>query len=197
MKTFLALLMTLAAIALSACSGEDDARPPASDIPEAEVFNQADVDFATDMIQHHAQALLLVDLTDKRELSPEVAALAEQILMVQGPEIETMVDLLTDWDQPIPETVRDHANVHADDGMAMHSDLPGMVSAEDLAALEATPDAEFEQKWLELMIEHHEGAIDMATTERSEGEFAEAIALAEGILDAQQDEIDDMTRLQR
>ena len=62
---FLALLLALcAALPLSACSEEDD-KSAASDIPASEEFNQADVDFATDMIQHHAQALTMVDLTDQ------------------------------------------------------------------------------------------------------------------------------------
>ena len=72
--------------------------------------NDADVAFASDMIQHHAQALAMVDLTVGRDLDPEVEALAEAIRAAQGPEIETMTDWLTEWDEPIPATVRDHVN---------------------------------------------------------------------------------------
>ncbi|HEY0775417.1 MAG TPA: DUF305 domain-containing protein, partial [Nocardioidaceae bacterium] len=78
-----------------------------------EGFNDADVDFTTDMIQHHAQALSMVDLTMGRGLDPEMVELTEQIRAAQAPEIEKMVDWLEEWDQPVPETSRDHANAHA------------------------------------------------------------------------------------
>ncbi len=56
--------------------------------------NDADVRFASEMVQHHAQALSMVDLTLGRDLSPEVATLAEDIRGAQAPEIETMTDWL-------------------------------------------------------------------------------------------------------
>jgi uncharacterized protein (DUF305 family) len=197
MKILFALLTTLvAALALAACSedgGENGDDSTA--IPESEEFNQADVDFATDMIQHHAQALAMVDLTRDRGLSPEVEALAEEIMMAQGPEIETMTDWLTSWDQPVPETVRDHANAHGDEPMEMDSDVPGMMSAEDMAALEAAQGEEFERMWLEMMIGHHQGAIEMAQAEEADGEYRPATDLAGTITSTQQDEIDRMEQL--
>ena len=189
---FLALLLALcAALPLSACSEEDD-KSAASDIPASEEFNQVDVDFATHMIQHHAQALLLADLTDGRELPAALTTVVEQVRMTQGVEIETMVDWLNSWNQPIPETVRDHANAHGHGEAGVDSDLPGMVGAEEMERLEAAEGEEFEQMWLELMIEHHKGAIAMATTEKSEGEHPDAIDLATSIIDAQQAEIEEM-----
>lgn len=201
MNTPTALLLALTtSFALAACSddaGHGGGHSNTSTIAAGEEFNQADVDFATDMIQHHAQALVMVDLTDGRKLSPELAALAEQIQMAQGPEIETMVDFLNEWDQPIPETVRDHANAHGDGEMGdMHGgDMPGMASSEELADLEDAEGEEFEQMWLELMTEHHEGALEMARTEKEDGEYPAAVELAETIESAQQDEIDLMKDL--
>ena len=72
--------------------------------------NDADVAFATDMIQHHAQALSMVDLTEGRTLDPEVKQLAEDIRATQAPEIEKMADWLQDWDEKVPATMRDHSN---------------------------------------------------------------------------------------
>ena len=66
----LAVLLTL-----SACGGSEEAEAP-QELSETE-NNKADVTFATDMIQHHAQALSMVDLTMDRELEPEVQELAE------------------------------------------------------------------------------------------------------------------------
>ena len=90
--------------------GETEAAQAEQTASNGEVFNDADVDFATAMIPHHAQALVMVDLTLGRELSPEVQQLTEDIQAAQGPEIELMVDWLTQWDQPVPETMRDHTN---------------------------------------------------------------------------------------
>lgn len=196
------LLGLISALSLAACSHDagHDSATGSSSIDEAEEFNQADVDFATDMIQHHAQALVMVDLTAGRQLSPELSAIAEQIQMGQAPEIETMVDFLDEWDQPIPETVRDHVNGgHGDDHGEMaepHGDMPGMASADDLESLEQAEGAAFEQRWIELMIEHHEGAIEMARVVQADGEYPAAIELAETIESAQQEEIEQMQALQ-
>lgn len=194
--TLTAAVLAASVLTLAAC-GEDSEhdRHNASAVPASEPFNQVDVDFATEMIQHHAQALSMVDLTDSRGLSPELTALAEQIRMAQGPEIETMVDLLTEWDQPIPETMRDHANAHGGGEAEMDTEMPGMMSAEDMAELEAAQGVEFEQMWLQMMIEHHNGAIEMAQTEQEDGEHPDAVALAEEIEEAQTTEIATMTEL--
>ncbi|PWN04360.1 DUF305 domain-containing protein [Nocardioides silvaticus] len=195
-KTLTAALLAASLLTLAAC-GNDGGHDGhnASNIPASEEFNQTDVDFATDMIQHHAQALSMVDLTDGRDLSPELATLAEQIRMAQGPEIETMVDWLNEWDQPVPETMRDHANAHGDGEMEMDSDMPGMMSQEQMDELEAASGAEFEQMFLTMMVEHHEGAIEMAKTEQADGEYPDAIALAEEIEKSQTAEITTMNEL--
>lgn len=195
-KKLVALLIALATtFALVACGNDDNQGAPNASgdaIAEDEEFNQADVEFATEMIQHHAQALSMVDLITDRTVSAELSALAEQIRMAQGPEIETMVDWLQDWSQPVPETVRDHANAHGDGKVEMQSDMPGMMSAEDMDALAATQGVEFERMWLEMMIEHHEGAVEMATTEKGDGEYVGAIELATAIIGTQDAEIEQM-----
>lgn len=193
-KVLGAVLLIAAVLTLSACSGGDDTATTSA-IPESADYNQSDVDFATGMIQHHAQALAMVDLMMGRELSPNVAALAEQIQMAQGPEIETMVDWLTLWGQEVPETVRDHANAHGDGHASTDAHAPGMMSAEEMAALEAATGPEFERLFLTMMIDHHRGAIEMARAEVEEGEYADAVALAGQIVEAQTGEIDAMNRL--
>jgi uncharacterized protein (DUF305 family) len=192
---------------LTAC-GEDDTTTTAE--VSATEHNDADVAFATDMIQHHAQALSMVDLTMDRPLDPEVEALAEQIRAAQAPEIEQMVDWLTSWGEDVPETVRDHANAGhdmsdmdgsdmgddmGDDMGGMDPDMPGMMSAADMDALASASDEEFQDMWLEMMIEHHEGAVEMAETERSEGRFEDAVDLAGSIIDSQSEEIATMQDL--
>ncbi|KQV63397.1 hypothetical protein ASC64_17580 [Nocardioides sp. Root122] len=200
-----ALALTLALGAgLTACG--DDAASSGNSGSATEVstteHNDADVTFASDMITHHAQALSMVDLTLDRTLDPEVQALAEDIRAAQGPEIETMADWLTKWGEEVPETMRDHANAgHDMDDMSDnmddmgHDDMPGMMSADDMDALENASDAAFQDMWLEMMIEHHEGAVEMAETETEDGQFKDAVDLAGQIIDAQKQEIDTMQGL--
>ena len=197
-KLTLPLALLTATLMLAGCGDSGDNNKAGHETHKAangDKFNDADVDFATDMIQHHAQALQMVDLTMGHDLDPEVSQLTEDIRMAQTPEIELMTDWLTDWDQPIPETVRDHANAHGGGGMGMDSDMPGMMSAEEMSKLEAAQGAEFQQMWLEMMIEHHEGAIEMAKTEQSDGEFGAAIELANSVESSQQKEIDTFERI--
>jgi uncharacterized protein (DUF305 family) len=161
-------------------------------------YNDADVDFASDMIQHHAQALQMVDLTLGRKLDAEVVTLTEQIRAAQAPEIEKMADWLEDWDQPVPETSRDHANAHAQEhgeSVEMNTDMPGMLSAKELESLESASGPEFQTMWLEMMIEHHEGAVEMAEAQVEEGSNAKAVAVAEDIISTQEREISTMQEL--
>jgi uncharacterized protein (DUF305 family) len=192
-----AVALTLALGAgLSAC-GDDtsDAAGSSAEVSTTE-HNDADVAFASDMITHHAQALSMVDLTLDRPLDPEVQALAEDIRDAQGPEIETMADWLTKWGEKVPETMRDHANAgHDMDDMSDnmddmgHADMPGMMTADDVDELENADDDEFQDMWLEMMIEHHEGAVEMSATEQEDGRFKDAVDLAGQIIDSQGQEI--------
>lgn len=196
----LALTLALAA-GLTACGDDAGGGVGASEVSTTE-HNDADVAFASDMIQHHAQALSMVDLTLDRPLDPEVQALAEDVRAAQGPEIETMADWLTEWGEDVPETMRDHDNAGHDmddmsdnmDGLD-HGDMPGMMTAEEMDALENASDEEFQDMWLEMMVEHHEGAVEMAETEREDGQFKDAVDLAGQVVETQNREIETMQGL--
>ncbi len=195
----LAALTLGLSLALTAC-GSDDSNDTSTAVSTTE-HNDADVAFATDMIQHHAQALAMVDLTMDRDLDPEVQTLAEDIREAQAPAIEIMTGWLTEWDEPIPATVRDHVisddpdGHDMGDGDDMGSDMPGMMTGEDMTALEEASDAEFQNMWLEMMVEHHEGAVQVAETEQAEGQYKPAVNLAEDIQKSQEAEIEKMQGL--
>ena len=193
-----AALVVASAIGVAACG--DDAAPSAQ--VSATEHNDADVEFASDMLQHHAQALSMVDLTLGRPLDPEVQRLADGIRDAQVPEIETFTDWLTEWGEEVPATMRDHVNAGHDshdlsESMAEldHGDMPGMLSAEDMERLQGSPDPEFQTLWLELMVEHHTGAVEMAEAHRSEGRYEPAVDLAGEIAESQSAEIERMRSL--
>lgn len=190
------ILSALLTLGLSGC-GDDAA---GSDTPSAaqtalngDVFNADDVEFASTMIPHHAQAIELVTLTQGRDLQPEVLALADEIRTLRVGEVETMTTWLTAWGEPIPETSIDHANADSADESTT---TPGMVdpgSVADLADL--TDDTAFEAQWLDLMAQHHEGAIDLAQAQQKSGRLPEAVALAGAMVEDQQAEIDRLQAL--
>lgn len=197
-----AIALTLALGAgLTACGDDVSGAAGKAEVSTTE-HNDADVAFASDMITHHAQALSMVDLTLDRPLDPEVQALAEDIREAQAPEIETMADWLTSWGEDVPATMRDHVNGGHDmddmsdnmDGMD-HDDMPGMMTADDIDELENAGDDQFQDMWLQMMIEHHEGAVEMAEAEQEDGRFKDAVDLAGQIIDAQNKEIDTMKDL--
>ncbi|KQV69614.1 hypothetical protein ASC64_07145 [Nocardioides sp. Root122] len=197
-----ALALTLAlGVGLTACGDDSSDAATKAEVSTTE-HNDADVTFASDMITHHAQALSMVDLTLDRDLDPEVQALAEDIREAQGPEIETMADWLTTWGEDVPATMRDHVNGgHDMDDMSDnmddmgHDDMPGMMTADDFDELENSSDAEFQDMWLDMMIEHHEGAVEMAQTEQSDGQFKDAVELAGQVITTQTAEIATMEEL--
>ena len=187
------------ALTLTGCGGDDTTTGSSGSTGD---HADADVAFVSDMIQHHAQALTMVDLTVERDLAPEVHRLAEGIRDAQGPEIETMSDWLEEWGEEVPPTVRDHSNAEGhdtgDEGEMSDDlgvDMPGMISDEQLEELVEASDADFEDRWLELMIAHHEGAVSMAEAQLADGSSDDAIELAEQVLATQAEEIVTMQEL--
>ena len=150
-------------------------------------FNADDVAFATNMIPHHQQAVEMSALVPDRSTNPEVIQLAEQISAAQGPEIEAMKVFLVQWKEN-PDSNTGHT-VHGNMAMA------GMVDEAAMAKLASLNGAEFDTLWLESMIGHHQGAIEMAKAEIANGENVDAIGLAKTIVGTQQAEIDQMNRM--
>lgn len=155
--------------------------------PAAGPHNDADVAFASGMIPHHAQAIEMADMAIETSGSAEVLALAKDIKAAQGPEIAQMTGWLVGWGQPAPQGPMT--------GDMPGMDHPGMMSASDMAALGAATGAGFDRMWVEMMTEHHEGAVAMAQTELSAGGNGDALALARSIITSQAAEITVMTQL--
>lgn len=148
--------------------------------------NEADVTFAQGMIPHHRQAVRMSELALERAEDPEVLALAAEIAAAQEPEILTMTAFLEAWGAEVPAEGMD-ASMEME-GMD-HGGMAGMMSPEQMAELETAEGAAFDEMFLTLMVEHHEGAVDMAETELDEGQNPTAQELAQAIVDTQESEI--------
>ena len=179
-----AAALALAAVLGGCADGADD--PAAS---TAQTFNDADVKFAQTMVPHHEQAIEMTDVVlAKSDVDPEVTALAQKIKDTQGPEMTTMTDLLTAWNQPL---IPDHS-AEADEH---HWDAEGMLTPEEMQELAAADGAAAQELFLEGMIEHHGGAVAMVQDEIDNGENPEAQRLAQAIKDGQTAEIEQMKGL--
>lgn len=189
MITKIGMLLSAFAVAatLAGCGGEEPHENMPGGTPGGKA-NEADIAFATQMIPHHEQAIAMAALVPSRAENPKVRALAEQIEQAQDPEIKTMTGWLKQWDAPTPGG--DMGGVDHGSG-----DMPGMMPEEDMAELDKAKGAEFDQMWLTMMIEHHEGAIEMARTELDRGSHAGAKEMAQAIIDGQQAEIEEMRAL--
>jgi uncharacterized protein (DUF305 family) len=149
-------------------------------------FNADDVAFATNMIPHHQQAVEMSALVPDRSTNPELIELAKKISAAQQPEIEIMKVFLVQWKEN-PDT----GSAHGGHGGTM----AGMVDEATMTRLESLNGAEFDTLWLESMISHHQGAIEMAKAEIANGENVDAKGLAQTIIDTQQAEIGQMKQM--
>ncbi|OZD33868.1 DUF305 domain-containing protein [Rhodococcus sp. 06-1477-1B] len=152
-------------------------------------FNDADVMFARMMYPHHAQAVDMAEMVQGRTGNPDVVALASAIQAAQQPEMDRMTAWLAEWGQPAPQS--DMGEMSGMD----HSSGMGMMSQQDMDALTGLSGPEFDRQWLTMMIEHHEGAIEMANNEIADGSNPDAQEMARTIVATQQQEIDKMRTL--
>ena len=111
-------------------------------------YTADDIMFMQMMIPHHQQAVDMGTLAETRASNPKVKALAAQIKAEQAPEIAEMKQWLKD----------------AGAGMTMNHSMTmsGMLTEAEMTTLENSTGAEFDRLYLEGMIGHHEGAIEMA-----------------------------------
>ncbi|MFW6692814.1 DUF305 domain-containing protein [Streptomyces sp. MAR4 CNX-425] len=194
-----------AALVLAAC-GSDDGDPAADGggsggkkgaSASRQEHNAADVAFAQGMIPHHRQAVEMADLAPDRAGSDEVRKLAAAIEKAQAPEIEKLSGWLASWGEDVPAAGESGHSMH-DSGSGSGSgsgSAAGMMSAADMAKLEKASGAAFDTAFMEMMIEHHEGAVAMAGTERAEGAYGPARKMAGEIIRTQETEIDTMKSL--
>lgn len=153
-----------------------------ADKASATGHNASDAMFALMMEPHHEQAIEMAALAPNRASSPTVKDLAAKIEAAQTPEIDKMSGWLDDWGT-------------SGDMSSMSHGMDGMMSAGDMKSLANSSGAAFDKLFLQMMIQHHSGAIKMAKGELRGGKNAEALALASSIQVTQQAEIHQMRDL--
>ena len=196
----------LVVAALGACGSARGtapaSEPPPSDAASAQAaradsvrqsYTDADVAFMTDMIHHHAQALVMARMAPTHGASGPLRTLSERIIVGQNDEIALMQTWLRNRGQPVPDP---DAPGHG--GHAMH--MAGMLTEAQLAELDAARDSEWDRLFLTYMIQHHQGALTMveqlfASYGAAQGD--DMFRIASGIAADQTAEIDRMQSMLR
>ena len=154
----------LLAVAAAACAGAParglHATPPGlGRLP----YTDADVDFMSGMIPHHAQAVIMAGWAPSHGARTDVAILCERIVVAQRDEIAMMQTWLSDRGQLVPDATSTRHKMKMD-GVEHDMLMPGMLTDEEMAALDRARGPEFDHLFLLGMIKHHQGAIDMVDT---------------------------------
>jgi uncharacterized protein (DUF305 family) len=188
----IAVVTAIATLTLSACASDTAQDTGTAEMATTETattetataematgapFTDSDLMFAEMMIPHHEQAIEMSELAVKLSQDAEVVALAREILAAQAPEIEQMKT----WG---------NLNLEAHAGHTMM----GMLTPDQMSALSAATGSAFDRLFLEGMIAHHEGAIQMAQMV-IQSPNAEARKLGEEIVASQTAEIELMQKM--
>lgn len=176
MKTstkFLSAPLIAALLTLAGCASDSSSNSDAE-------LSSVDAMFLQMMIPHHDQAVEMAHLAEMNTKNPEILELAKAIDEEQHKEVE----LMSGW------LGKTSGHEHSHEGHTMD----GMLSPEQMEALEKAKDAEFDKLFLEGMILHHEGAIEMTqmVVESSNKEIRD---LAESIISSQTAQIEQMKKL--
>lgn len=184
MRPIRTLVPILAAASLAACAPRGGvATGPAAMTIEEQVradslrlpYTEADVTFMTEMIGHHAQAILISRWVPTHTEDPELRTLAARIINAQNDDINLMRRWLGDRDKPAPTVSADGVltpppadpnDPHAGHQMPGHdhSMMAGMLTPEQLTELDAARGEQFDILFLQRMINHHRGAVTMVQT---------------------------------
>lgn len=163
-------------------------------IPANADYNASDVGFAQGMIPHHAQAVEMADIALAKSQYEPVRKLATAIKGAQDPEIQQMTKWLNARGQKVPDKSMSMSMDHSMDGMGSMK-MDGMMTDADMKKLNDSTGNAFDRLWLELMIQHHEGAVKMSQDELANGKNTEMKTLAQTIISGQQKEIEEMKGL--
>lgn len=191
----IALLLATAGLTLTACGRDpDDNATSSTSSDSAAAFNDADVTFAQQMIPHHEQAIEMAQMAQGRASSGDVLELAADIETAQDPEIDTLQGWLEAWGEEVPSGEVDGMD-HGDMGDGSGGSMSGMMDEDEMNDLMAASGTDWDRMFLEMMIEHHEGAVEMAQVEVDQGENRDAVALPEKIISDRRAEITQMQEL--
>jgi uncharacterized protein (DUF305 family) len=158
-------VMAMCAIPDSSATAQVITPAPAAPAAAATANNrprrsEADVQFMSGMIPHHAQAVLIAGWAASHGARSDVRILCERIVVGQRDEIGLMQFWLKEHGEAVPAANATHMKMKMN-GMEHDMLMPGMLNDEQLAQLDKARGSDFDRLFLQAMIGHHEGAITM------------------------------------
>ena len=162
-QLLVAVLLVLVAApsrAGAAQSSQPPPDPPARPDLVRQPYSDADINFMSGMIPHHAQAVLIAGWARSHGAREDIVVLCERQVVAQRDEIATMRNWLRDRGQPVPAADATHHRMKMN-GVEHDMLMPGMLSPADLAQLDKARGTEWDRLFLTFMIRHHEGALKM------------------------------------
>lgn len=126
-------------------------------------YTQADIDFMSGMIHHHAQAIVMANLAPTHNAGASVSTLCARIINAQTDEIRVMQQWLRERNQPVPEPNPKGMKMVMD-GVEHIMPMPGMLTDAQMDSLKAAQGKRFDELFLRFMIQHHQGAVTMVKT---------------------------------
>jgi uncharacterized protein (DUF305 family) len=178
-----AVAVVALAFSLTGCSNPHAgaSAPAPAPAPARPPFNETDAAFAAQLVSQHQQGLDLASLANSRSGRGELKALAQRFIDVHEPEIEQLSELLESWGQQPPE----------DPGLD-RGNRPGKITEAEMNTVTSRSGADFDKLFVQLMIRHHQGAIDIVATETAGGKNPRARELADKIGVSQQNEVTEL-----
>jgi uncharacterized protein (DUF305 family) len=164
-------------------------------------LESVDVGFALDMRVHHMQAVTMAGIERDRTEDPVLRGLAFDIESTQLAQASEMAGWLTVWVRPnLPDPGAGHMEWMSENGTHAHSDgnggkttgevqrMPGMATSEEINKLRKLSGAELDTYFLQLMLRHHEGGLEMAQYAAKHAGKGYVRNLATKIVESQQNE---------
>lgn len=167
MKDRVRALVLCVTLVLSACGGDAPTTTP----------TDVDRQFVADMIPHHHLGMELIDQATRRVDDTRVRRLVFEMSNYHQSELDQLHEWAREW------------NVVPVD------DFPGRIETDQLADLAALSGVNYDRRWLELMIEHHEGTLDIAQRQIDRGSVDASIDMADAVREVQTKDIGDMKSL--
>ena len=124
---------------------------------------QADIDFMSGMISHHAQAIAMAKWAPTHGVSESILTLSGRIINAQQDEIRLMQQWLKDRNLPVPEASPNGMKMMMN-GVEHEMMMPGMLTDEQMKQLDESRGRQFDSLFLTFMIQHHRGAVTMVNT---------------------------------
>ena len=164
MKQGIVALTALAVVGSAACASSRHPTAAVGPVQQARndsshpAYTPADVHFIGGMIGHHAQAIQMAGWCASHDATPSLLPLCERIVVAQKDEIAFAQRWLRERGEYVPPA---DPRGHIMQGSDMPMLMPGMLTPQQMAQLDAARGRDFDRLFLQYMIMHHQGAITM------------------------------------